>query len=237
MTELLDAVDALTLVTHHKVRQDVLTTFLVTTDHGDRLAKPVEQQHDTGQSRTVTATEPPLLQQLDDAVASSIGGSASGATLPSERSILRADALYQAVLIRKHIREWCEVAAVPIPRNATSSEALRAWYAGMFSMDATNSPWHLDQMTGWARSIRAMLNPPHEMDLPFACPICEANTWWDKATGDLIGRPLVIRYRDGEPVDNSRALCRACEQVWSVRELAWQLEHPDTPQEATPETA
>ena len=170
---------------------------------------------------------PPLLQQLEAAVTSSMGGPAGKGGLASERSPLDADALFHAVQIRSVIADWCRIVAVRPAHDATRD--LRAWYAATLSRGLTQAQEadHVSRMRSWIAFIRFKLEPAREMDLPWSCPICGADTYWD--AGKEYRRPLIVRYlpQGADMVNRARALCRACERVWGVRELAYLIEHPE----------
>lgn len=210
----------------------------------DELTKPVKYKHlierrnkDTGKLvieaghpviDVVKVELPTLLQQLETAVTSSIGGTTRGASLPSERIILDADALFRAVKIRNLINDWCRRANVRPGRDTTRD--LRAWYAATLATGLTDEQehFHVGLMKEWVGFIRGKLDPTRELDLPFACPVCGAHTWWQ--SGQEYRRPLVVRYQPEGPdmVSRARGLCRACDRVFGVRELAYALEHGET---------
>lgn len=202
MTDLLDAVDALTLPDKSKVIQQ--------NKAGITCVSPVEL--------------PSLLEQLDEAIRSDLGSTARGASLAHERSILDADALFRFMVISSMIKDWCRIVGV-IP-DRTAGENLRAWYVGMLSKhtDDAGTEFYVSKMRSWANLIRAKLDPARERELPDACPVCGASEWW--RDGSKYFHPLVVRYRPSGPnmVQEARAVCRACAEVWGVRELAYALE-------------
>jgi hypothetical protein len=104
MSELLDAVDNLTLPRNVKVQTDDGHTW---------------------------ASEDALLFQLEQAVSSSLkSGSGSGGAA-WERNVLDSAALYQAGIIRAAIGDWCRIAGVKGRR--TPIDGLRAWYVARLS--------------------------------------------------------------------------------------------------------
>lgn len=215
MTELLEAVDALTLPIVLHITQE--------TDEGDKAA---------------TVEQPSLLEQLDGAIrgqmATTTGGTAS---LPNTRGVLDSDALFHMVKITSQIRDWCRMSGVE--RREDPGEALRAWYvahAAYGHEDATNR-FYIRTLHGWRALIEDKLDPANEQLLPEPCPNPECPqgtdektrrpTWFDPKTREAYTDPLVIRYRkaDGADIVNkARARCRACGSEWSVRELAWEIE-------------
>lgn len=197
----------------------------------DALTKPdkskVMQQNKAGISCLSPVELPSLLEQLEEAIRSDLGSTARGASLAHERSILDADALFRFMVITSQIKEWCRIVGITPDRSA--GENLRAWYVATLSrqLDDAGAEFYVSKMRQWANLIRAKLDPARERELPDACPTCGAREWW--RDGEKYFHPLVIRYRPTGPdmVQQARAMCRACEQVWRVRELAYALEHAD----------
>jgi hypothetical protein len=204
---LLDAVDDLTLVRHRRERQDILT-----------------DGHVTGQ-QTVHITLPPLLTQLAEAIRANMGGTSNGASLSFERNLLDADALMKLVQIDSQIRDWCR--GQKLVPGKDPAQNLRAWYVAQMqhqhSEDVDTA--HIKILGKWTNTIRAKLDPHRERELPDECPTCGAGTWW--RDGHEYFHPLVIRYKPStgpDMVQQARGMCRACETVWGVRELAYELE-------------
>lgn len=204
---LLEAVEALTKPVRRKVIQD------------GPVGSGLEGQ------KVVSVELPPLMEQLDEAIRSSIGGSSRGASLAFEGAVLNTGALFTAMKISTQIQDWCRMVKVKPVKNSTAD--LRAWYAARQATRPESDDWHTRQLHKWAGQIRGLLDPPRERDLPDACPVCGATEFWDPKTGTKYLRPLVIQYRpsDADMLQQAKALCKACEQVWSVRELAWELEN------------
>ncbi len=105
MTELLDAVDDLT------------------------LPKPVKVATDAGHT---WATEDPLLVQLQEAIISTTGRT-GGRSAAHTRSILDADALMQFHRITSTIGDWCRMAGANVTRNPVTD--LRAWHVAILARD------------------------------------------------------------------------------------------------------
>lgn len=233
--ELLDAVDDLTLVTFTKVTQDIMQTVMrdgrpVTDDNGD----PVRES--TGRTRRVTLTAAPLLQQLEEAIASTIGAGAGRAmTAKFALSVLDSGALYQFSVIDSQIRDWCRMTGVTPTRHPADN--LRAWYAATLAkqMEPRQVEFYTNVLTGWAALIRAKLNPPRTMELTAPCPACGAVEYEDE-DGDVGPFPVKIEYWDGEEaiLERARATCRACNATWkgshALRALRWDVDQADTPE-------
>ena len=197
MTDLLEAVDALTKESRSKVIQDDGTIAIVVQDS--------------------------LLVQLETAIRSSMGGSTGGASLPSEGSPLDVGALYESLKITAAIGDWCRMVGVKPVRESVPD--LLAWHAAYIGRPGGADEFYIGQLNGWARMITAMFDRPREKDLPSECPTCGAASWW--RDGAEYSRPLVVRYRPDDPVGSATALCRSCEKVWTARELAYELEQAE----------
>jgi len=209
MSDLLSAIDALTLPIKSKV----------------------VQQNDAGITCTSPVELPPLLVQLDNAIRSSMGKGTSGASLAFEAAPLNTVALFEAMKITEQIEQWCRIVKVKATRQPATD--LRAWYVARLAMadDPAGNTFHTKQLEKWARTIGSLLDPPREKDLPDACPTCGAKSWWKD--GAEYYRPLVVRYRPTDPIGSATALCRSCEATWSARELAYEIEQEDARHAAT----
>jgi hypothetical protein len=203
MSDLLSAIDALTLPIKSKV----------------------VQQNDAGITCTSPVELPPLLVQLDNAIRSSMGRSTSGASLAFERAPLDTGALFEAMKITEQIEQWCRIVKVKATRQPATD--LRAWYVARLPMadDPAGDTFHARQLEKWARTIESLLDRPREKDLPSPCPTCGAKTWW--RDGAEYYRPLLVKYRTEDPVGSATAICRSCEAVWNARELAFILEQQE----------
>lgn len=195
-------------------------------DAVDALTKPrtskVVQQNDAGITCTSPVELPPLLEQLEASIRSSMGKGTSGASLAFEAAPLNTAALFEAMKITNQIEQWCRQVNVKATRQPASD--LRAWYVATLTTDEARE-FEAKQLRKWARTIESLLDPPREKDLPDACPSCGAKSWW--RDGAEYYRPLIVRYRPADPVGTAMATCRSCEQVWNARELAYQLEQEE----------
>lgn len=213
MTELLDAVDALTLPSRTKVPQ------WVTRDGKEVQVVTVIDHH-------------PLLVQLENAITGTMDGVAgTNATLASARGVLNSDALFRFLLIKNMIRDWCTIAGVGVRKDPV--DGLRAWYVARLAMSDRDDAWYLTQLHGWARQITTVISPARTFPLTDPCPACGADEWVD-ADGSKLRHPVVIEYHDGD-VDllaRAKGLCRACDRVWrgshELRSLRWDLDQKET---------
>ena len=205
--DLLNALDALTKPIHRKILQD--------TPDGPELTK------------TVTVVDVPLLDQLDDAIRSSMGGTTSGGSDPATRSLVNAGALLKMFQISSEVCDWARAAGAVIDKGSLSN-TLRAWYAKFIgrATQEDRSEYYTRRLVGWASQIMATLDPPKEMDFADPCPECQSDCYWDKETQQSYSRPLVVRYRPAESgvVLDAVGTCRACGKTWGARELAYELE-------------
>ena len=170
---------------------------------------------------------PSLLEQLENAIYATIGIGGSG-SLANERNVLDGDALYEFSKITTLVQSWAQTAGVAYRHGARTSDLLRAWYVKHTESNPSEEVdgFHLKQLRKWAGMIRAKLDPPKQKDLPDACPVCLSSTFWKE--GQQYPRPLVIHYREGDDLVNGAiGLCRACEQVWGARELAYAIEEAE----------
>lgn len=185
-------------------------------------------------TKTTTIELPSLLEQMDAAIRGTMGG--AGGTLPSERNLLDSDALFKMIKISSTVADWARAVGAAVHRR-DAGRTLKGWYItysqGQTRLEADR--FHIKKLTGWAVQIEAKLDPPRIKDLPDPCPVCGASTWWLASTRSEYPRPLVIEYRPTGPdmIREARALCRACEHVWGVRELAWELEQQHAAQTGT----
>ena len=218
MTDLLDAIDALTLPTHTLVVQ------WVTDDNGKDHPRNTRIEHE------------PLLAQLELAIASTIGGGGGRSmTAKWALNVLDSDALFQFSVIDSQIRDWCRRAGANPGRHP--AENLRTFYAKHIGRlpDERVDRVLTGILRGWAGTIRAKLNPPRTMELTSACPACGSDTWED-TEGQVYRHPITITYQDQDAdiLGSARALCRACDHVWkgaqSLRALRYDVDvAEDTP--------
>jgi len=207
MTDLLDAVHALTRPVHRKIIQD--------NPDGPET------------TRVVTIIDQPLLEQLDAAIRSDIGGTVSGGSDPRTRSLVDAGALMKMMQISSQVGDWARIVGSDIDK-ASLPVTLERWHVKYLGgvHEQGISDGHTKILTKWAESIVEMLNPPKQMDFAQPCPACSSDCWWDPKTEASYPRPLVVYYRpaDSGVVLNATGLCRACKKVFGARELAYALE-------------
>lgn len=205
MSELLDAVDDLTLPRNVKVATDDGHTW---------------------------ATEDPLLTQLEQAVSSTLNSGSGAGGAPWSRNVLDSAALHQAAIIRSTIGDWCRIAKAPVKREPITD--LRAWHAARLSLtDRESDPFYINQMRAWAGQIRNMVNPPKIIEITAPCPTCGQGVYTNDL-GEKVPNPLQLSYRpeSGSIWADAKALCRACSAIWDtewrLRELRHDIDDKET---------
>lgn len=218
MTDLLEAMEALTKPRHSKAVQ--------TNEAGITCTSPIEL--------------PSLLEQLDESIRSNMGGSTHGGSDPATRSLADAGALMKMMQISSQVMDWARIVGSVIDKQSTPVTLTR-WYVryNEYPHSGEMSASYTRQLHKWAAQIEATLDPPREKDLDSPCPSCGATEWWDPATKERYHRPLVIRYRPDSDsmVNDARGICRACATTWGVRELQFEIEEAEHQRAAGREVA
>ncbi|MDR6907491.1 hypothetical protein J2X63_003199 [Agromyces sp. 3263] len=147
MTDLSDAVNALTKPSRTKVIRDDNTTVTV--------------HHD------------PLLAQLEQAVTSAIGNGGGGGSATG--SVLNDEALYRLTVIRTQLGDWCRLVNVKHDRQ-DAVQSLRRWHVA-FLGGTGEADFYVKALRGWAYTIVELLDPPKTVPLAGACPVCKAVNW------------------------------------------------------------
>lgn len=203
MTELLDAVDDLTLPRNVKV--------------------PTDDGH-------TWATEDALLVQLQESVSSSLNSGSGAGGSPSTRNVLDGDALYKAAVITSQIGDWCRMAGATVTRDAVTD--LRAWHAAFLSKDDPDE-FYIRQMRAWAAQIRAMVNPPKMLEITAACPVCGQGEYVNDMGERITNPLALTYRPDAENLwRGAKVICRACAAVWAggdaMEELRDELNDKET---------
>ncbi|ANP74522.1 DUF7341 domain-containing protein [Cryobacterium arcticum] len=204
----------------------------------DLLTKPrvskVVQSNEAGITCTSPVELPPLLDALDEAIRSNMGGTTSGGSDPATRSLVDAGALMKLMQISSTVMSWCRSVDAVIDKQSMTV-TLRRWYVKFNECQHEDGMvnWYANQIVKWEGQILALLDPPKEKDLPQHCPSCGAGEWWDPKTKERYYRPLVIKYRPDSPsmTDDATGVCRACGETWKARELQYELELAEQVQE------
>lgn len=202
MTELLDAVDDLTLPKNIKVSTDDGHTW---------------------------ATEDALLVQLQDAVSSSLRSGSGAGGSPWTRNVLDGDALHQAAVITSTIGDWCRLAGANVTRDPLVD--LRAWFVCRENATDPEA-FYLSQLRKWAGQIRLLVHPPRMLEITSACPVCgEGQYMNDQGELIRNPLVMSYRATDEWFWRAAKVLCRACQNVWegvdAMEELAEELDEKE----------
>lgn len=200
-------------------------------DAVDALTKPGVLHHTIQDSRfTCVVYDTPLLDRLENEIRFSLSREGSK-SLPNQRVPINSGALMLFMRISSQITDWAHGVKSTVHKG-DPSRTLRSWYVAF-----TQTRREHDAIAGrarilhnWGAAIRREIEPPRQKDLPDPCPACGASEWW--RDGERYPRPLVVespRNPEKNLIDESRALCRACERVWTARELAYELENTNQP--------
>lgn len=177
-----------------------------------------------------------LIKQLRSAVASNIGGSASGKQL-FERIPLDVDALSKYELIEKIISEKYVKTLDKVP-GLYPENNLREWYIVFYNHPRTTEKeydFEVKLLKSWVKLIEDKLSPPTVLELAKSeCPECSCDWYFDVVNKTPLEverkAALTVTYRpdDKGGLTESFAQCRCCSFNWEgstgVRALAYELE-------------
>lgn len=204
-------------------------------DAVDALTRPVvihlPQIDDDGKWLRAHTTElPPLLTQLQTAIAQSMSGKGGGGN-PATRGVLDSDALFRFTKIATTVGDWCRIENVTPTRNPTVD--LRRWYAARLANTDRDDRFYIRELHAWAGQIETKLDPPRRLEITAPCPECEAASYWEN--GESHPFPVVMEYQEHSTdiLRTARAVCRSCEHQWTgsseLRALRWEID-TQTPQ-------
>ena len=165
--------------------------------------------------KTTTVWLPSLLDQLSEAITSTIGGQGNGSTLKNARQIIDSDALFMFMRIKSQITDWCNMVGVRAGKDA--AENLMLWSD---RVDVEEGRFYSRTMREWANQIRAKLDPPKRREILHPCVVCQATVWVDD-DGETRPHPVEASYRPGE--GDVKVMCRACKTVWDGPDAAKEL--------------
>lgn len=186
-----------------------------------RLTEPwsdVLSPQETGRDRYITLDYKPMLDMLDDACRSGIGGQpSSGRTDPAGRSLLDL----QAFELREHIdgtvRAWIGKLGREKPA-AELKDAVRQLSGILHAHHAAGTipDSEHDRIRAffprWCEKISRIYDPPVEKELDGACPNAECEqTHWVNRDGDQAAALIAFYHRGSGLV---QAKCRACGWTW-----------------------
>ena len=202
----------------------------------DRLSAPhqssftVEVDNDT---RRVTVDHEPLLQQLRQAVISSIGARPGGGGLPSERNVIDSDALEQYETYEKAIVNLYKQVTDSVPFESPEKN-LRQWFiefsnrarSGKVSVDVVHK--HVRKLADMVNTIENKLNPPSVMEITSPCPRCGKAYGLDEQ--GVYRHAIIVESRidENKSLDDTRARCVSCRATWvhgrGMRQLRWEID-------------
>ncbi|KUF07171.1 hypothetical protein [Leucobacter sp. G161] len=165
----------------------------------------------------------PLLEQLRDAISSSMGGGSGGGG-GAGGNLINAEALGLWQHIEDIARAWLNEWRLPhagdlinvVPRFAQATQAQHA--AGAIDDDMRDE---LDAAFGkWIYRIEDLFDPPHQKELTAPCPSCGERHHLSQEK-DKQGRVIETRQLAAVtiPVKRGRAViaeCRCCGAMWST---------------------
>lgn len=186
----------------------------------DAITKPVAVANwipnKDGEKEIVRREDPPLLTQLKSAISSNIGSGGGAGRAARERTPLDVGAFQLYETIDGRVRAWMVDAGQGAQSRTEVGQVLRAWYV----VWTAKNPYeqlviaHTKIITGWAASIRDILDPPTKLEITDPCPIC-GQMWGTTGEGESeeSTRALWAFLRPDETT--SYGLCTACDKVWN----------------------
>ena len=191
----------------------------------DALSKPqrVAQWQGEGESRKIfKRLDPPLLDWLQEAIGSNIGGGGGGKQA-RERVPMDFGAFTLYEDIDGRIRSWMAELGATTGKNVTPAQMLRTWYTlwnAQTHTDSLNNAY-AGIMEGWAQAIKDKLDPPKRIEITSPCPACGrewVNVGLKLMDGsddpDDVERVRVLNAVEREKIEDSYAMCSACNRVW-----------------------
>ena len=194
-----------------------------------------------GETKRMTVTHDPLLQQLRAAVISSMGARPVGGGLASERSVIDSDALEQYHKVQESIIGIYKEVTDAMPFE-TPEKTLRQWYiefanrarSGKVSKDVVYKAHK--KLSKIADGIEGKLNPPTVLEITSACPRC--GIAYGKDDHGIYRHAVVVESRvyDNKSLEHTKARCVACGAVWiharGMRQLRWEIDEAEAKQHA-----
>lgn len=170
--------------------------------------------------RVTVVTHPPLLQQLREAVYSGTGAHANGNTSGAERIPLDPGALAIHDNIARIIGVWyakAQLRPVGLDTAGMLEEWARSFIEARHRGEVPDESWlrRLARLQLWASEIEALFDPPKQVPLASACPICGVS-WASNRDGENVQALVVEYWMAGELIRRAAARCRnrECEFEW-----------------------
>ncbi|MCA0332265.1 MAG: hypothetical protein LCI03_20565 [Actinobacteria bacterium] len=175
-----------------------------------------------------------LLEQLQEAVGSNLGGGSGSGRPGRERTPLDLGAFSLMEQIDDRVRAWLDELGARPGKAVSTGQALRSWFTLWCATprEVGDHDRRRHVLEGWVTSIRDKLDPPDRIEITAPCPVCGHEF---VTTGLLPGENPAdaerVRALNGfgrEKAGESFALCAACDAVWSggqrMRDLAVQID-------------
>lgn len=187
----------------------------------DALTKPVTVAEWIGENSDRTLfrrTDPALLEQLRDAVASSLGGSSGSGKAARERTPIDEGAFSLLEEIDGKARAWLDELGARPGKAVSTVDVLRSWLVMYQAHPLPRTELEVARferrIRSWTTRIVDKLNPPPSFEITAPCPECQVE--WLRLGGtrdeDEQMRALVAVIR--EPVEAAHAQCRSCGARW-----------------------
>ena len=174
-------------------------------------------EHDLPASALIRREDPSLLDQLETAVASDLGQ--GGARRAAMEQIpIDANAADIAMRIRKAVSEWMGALGARAGLSIPLGQLVRSWHALQLSSTADTTA-KLRMLRGWAGEIRGLLDPEIHPDIPGICPRCE---FAFVVTDDDVRR-RALQGVDGDSYEKVSVTCQVCGTTWKGREQLLEL--------------
>ena len=185
------------------------------------LTAPVAHEHHIeGRARPHVTMLPCLLDQLEESIASTMGGAGGSKAAKNARSVLNSDALYIALTIKSQIGDWCRHVGIRPGKDAAAN--LLAWE----DTKPDVGEFYIRKLVAWREQIIAFFTPARHREVTEPCPVCKESVWVD-GEGEVKPHPVDITYVEDEFLTTAKAICRACGTSWddaaSVAELGDEL--------------
>lgn len=191
----------------------------------DALTKPqrIAQWQGEGEDRKIfKRLDPPLLDWLQEAIGNNIGGGGGGKPA-RERAPMDFGAFTLYEDIDGRVRSWLHELGAKPGKHVTPTQMLRTWYTlwnAQIHTDSLNSAY-ASILEGWEDAIKDKLDPPKRIEITSPCPACGAefvNVGLKLADGsddpDDVERVRVLNAVERERIEDSYAMCAACNRVW-----------------------
>lgn len=157
----------------------------------------------------------PLIEQLEEAVASNIAATGGLGRSPSERVPLDPTAFDLLSEIKKDLQKWVADLGGKAGGGIEPTRLVRSWYA-LWQAQPYRELLDRDYMRavdGWSVRIRNIVDPPTPAEITSPCPAC-GEMWAIVGEGESRASTRAIWAYWREDAEESWAECKACERRW-----------------------